>query len=74
MPVNLEIDYDKCTGCGDCVSKCPNQAVSLVDGKPVMVHPEDCDYCTNCEEICTSGAIRAPFEITMADDTPDTLD
>lgn len=67
MPVMLEIDYDKCTGCGDCVSKCPGQAVSMVDGKPEMSRPDSCDYCTDCEGFCPTGAIRAPFEIVMAD-------
>ena len=67
IPVMLEIDYDKCTRCGDCVSKCPGQAVSMVEGKPILSRPDNCDYCTNCEEFCTSGAIRAPFEIVMAD-------
>ncbi len=66
MPI-LEIDYDKCTGCGDCVSKCPGQAVSMVNGKPSLMRPDDCNYCTECEQFCTSGAIRAPFEIVMAD-------
>ncbi len=67
MPVMLEIDYDKCTGCGDCVSKCPGQAVSMVEGKPLLSRPDNCNYCTNCEGFCPSGAIRAPFEIVMAD-------
>lgn len=67
MSVILEIDYEKCTGCGECVSKCPNKAVSLVNGRPVLVLPGNCNYCTECEQFCTSGAIRAPFEILMAD-------
>ncbi len=67
MPVMLEIDYNKCDGCGTCVSKCPSQAVSLVNGKPSVVRPQDCNYCTECEQFCTTGAIRAPFEIVMAD-------
>ncbi|GEM_PF-1185038 len=67
LPVMLEIDYEKCTACGDCVSKCPGQAVSMVGGKPMLARPDNCDYCTDCEGFCPSGAIRAPFEIVMAD-------
>lgn len=63
----LEIDLEKCTGCGDCVEKCPGQAVGLVDGKPVVVRPEDCDYCTECEVFCTVGAISCPFEIILVE-------
>ena len=66
-PVMLEIDYDKCTGCGDCVTKCPGQAVTMLDGKPMLSRPGDCTYCTDCEGFCPSHAIRAPYEIIMAD-------
>ena len=66
-PVMLEIDYDKCDGCGTCVTMCPTQAVALVNGKPSVVRPDSCNYCTDCEQVCTTGAIRAPYEIVMAD-------
>ena len=65
MAVILEIDLEKCTGCGDCVVKCSVQAVELVNGKPVLVRPDDCDYCTECETYCTAGAISCPFEIIL---------
>jgi len=65
MAVILEIDLEKCTGCGDCVIKCSMQAVELVNGKPVMIRPDDCDYCTECETFCTTGAISCPFEIIL---------
>ncbi len=67
MPVILEIDLEKCTGCGDCVVKCPTHAVELVSGKPVMVRPDVCDYCTECETFCSVGAIRCPFEIILVE-------
>jgi len=60
-----EIDSEKCTGCGDCVEKCPTHAVTLVDGKSIIVRPEDCDYCTECEVLCPSGAVSCPFEIIL---------
>ncbi len=65
-----EIDSGKCTGCGDCVAKCPTHAVALVDGKSVIVRPEDCDYCTECEVLCPSGAVRCPFEIVLVEAEP----
>ncbi|MBI2847588.1 MAG: 4Fe-4S binding protein [Chloroflexi bacterium] len=67
MPSILEIDTKKCTGCGDCVVKCPVHAVEMVDGKAVVVHPEVCTYCTDCEALCGSGAISCPFEIILVE-------
>ncbi len=58
-----EIDLDKCTGCGDCVTECRANAIELVGGRAAVVRPQNCDYCTDCESICQAGAIRCPFEI-----------
>jgi len=30
LPGKAEIDVDKCTGCGDCISACPNHALEMV--------------------------------------------
>ena len=60
-----EIDINKCTGCGDCVDWCPAGVVSLLNGKAIVVRPDECHYCTDCEAICSSGAIRCPFEIIL---------
>lgn len=66
-----EVELEKCTGCGDCVDKCPSGAVKLVEGKAVVIRPEDCDYCTECETFCPSGAIRCPFEIILLQAEPE---
>ena len=60
-----EIDLEQCTGCGDCVEWCTTGAVELVNGKAVVVMPEDCHYCTDCEAVCSARAIRCPFEIIL---------
>ena len=62
-----EIDLEKCTGCGTCAAKCPVHAVVLIEGKAVIVDPEGCYYCTDCEEVCPAAAIRCPFEIILVD-------
>ncbi len=67
MWVVPEIDPDLCEGCGRCVVECPGKAVSLVSGRAVVIRPEDCSYCAECETICRSGAIRCPFEIVISD-------
>ncbi len=61
-----EVDRDKCTGSGNCVEQCPTDAVEMVEGKAMIVRPEDCNYCTECEAVCPSGAIKCPLEIVLA--------
>lgn len=36
---------DKCTGCGDCVDECPEEAI---EGKSKFIHMIDQDMCENC--------------------------
>ena len=33
---------------------------------PVIVRPQDCAYCGNCEEICPAGAIVLTYEIVAS--------
>ena len=61
-----QINLELCNGCGVCVSTCPSEAVALIDGWPVIVHPENCVYCGDCEELCPQGAISLPYEIVFA--------
>jgi formate hydrogenlyase subunit 6/NADH:ubiquinone oxidoreductase subunit I len=66
-PYAPQIDEKLCTGCGDCVSVCPAEALALQDGHALILNPEDCWYCGECEEMCPVGAISRSFEITFAD-------
>lgn len=54
MAVN--IDKDKCTGCGTCVEVCPTDALSLVDEKAVC-DPDLCIDCYICIPECPEEAI-----------------
>ena len=55
---NIVVDHDKCDGCGECVSVCPNDVFELNDeGKSEPVHAEDCDACCSCVESCPNEAI-----------------
>ncbi len=65
-----EIDLAACTRCGQCVAQCPTQAVEMRAVGPVIVRPQDCTYCTLCEDVCPVGAIACAFEITW--DVPTT--
>jgi Fe-S-cluster-containing hydrogenase component 2 len=52
----IYVDLEKCTGCGICLEACPVEAISMVDGKAVIV-ADDCLACEACARICPQEAI-----------------
>jgi len=56
-PVTTTIDPERCSGCGQCVSVCPDRTISLEEGRAV-VSGDRCLACGHCLAICPSGAIR----------------
>jgi ferredoxin len=46
-----------CKGCGTCVKICPNNALSLENGKAVVDH-KLCLLCGYCNPVCPEFAIR----------------
>ena len=65
MSVIPEIDREKCNGCGLCISVCLCKGLVLVDNKVTIIATVECDWCTICEAICPTGAIRCPYEIII---------
>ncbi len=63
------IDDQACTGCGECVARCPAHALDLGDGKATLVAPEMCSYCAECQDVCPAGAIALPYEIVFESET-----
>ncbi len=57
------INREVCTGCGDCITACPVDALGQVDGKADLIRPEKCTYCAACEDLCPVDAIALPFLI-----------
>lgn len=53
----VEVDKDKCTGCGECVDNCPAAVLELVDEKSDPVEMDECLGCETCVEVCPEGAI-----------------
>ena len=46
----------KCVGCGECVSHCSQQALSLIEEKAV-IDPERCIGCGECILVCPNEAV-----------------
>ncbi len=61
MANKINIDLDKCVGCGACESACPFGAISLKDGK-AAVDGEKCRFCGSCVEACPVKAISMQKE------------
>ena len=59
MPL-LEIDKDKCIGCGGCIDACPFGALSLVDN--MVVVNDKCTACGACLLACPVHALNLPQE------------
>jgi ferredoxin len=62
MPV---IDPNKCDGCGLCVGVCHLNALAIVNNIITIIGTVECDWCTDCELVCPTGAISCPFEIII---------
>lgn len=54
----IQIDEDKCTGCGQCILDCAEGALQLVDGKAKLVGEIFCDGLGACLSGCPTGALQ----------------
>lgn len=54
------VDDNICTGCGKCVEKCPEAAISLNDDGMALVDQDRCTGCGKCTKAC-------PFEAVTID-------
>jgi NAD-dependent dihydropyrimidine dehydrogenase PreA subunit len=53
----INIDQEKCTGCGICVPDCPEGALQVIDGKARLVGDLLCDGLGACLKSCPENAI-----------------
>ncbi len=53
----ITIDPDQCTGCGSCITGCPEGAIQMIDGKARLISDLFCDGLGACIGTCPFGAI-----------------
>lgn len=53
----IQIDQDKCNGCGACAAACHEGAIAMVDGKATLMRDDFCDGLGDCLPACPTGAI-----------------
>ena len=53
----IEINQDKCNGCGECADACHEGAIAMVNGKAQLMRDDYCDGLGDCLPACPTGAI-----------------
>jgi NAD-dependent dihydropyrimidine dehydrogenase PreA subunit len=53
----IEIDEERCDGCGQCVPECAEGALQIIDGKASVVADKFCDGLGACIGECPNGAL-----------------
>ena len=63
-PFRLEVKYDECAGCGDCIERCQMDALSLEDDVIAFIETR-CIGCGLCTTVCPTECltlVRVPEE------------
>ena len=53
----IQIDEDKCIGCGLCAKSCHEGAIGMIDGKAKLLRDDYCDGLGDCLPACPTNAI-----------------
>ena len=53
----IQIDEEKCNGCGACANACHEGAIDIINGKAELVREHFCDGLGDCLPECPTGAI-----------------
>ncbi|MCD8110385.1 MAG: ferredoxin family protein [Clostridiales bacterium] len=56
--MSIQINSERCVGCGCCAEVCPGTLISLTEGRVRMDYPRDCWGCASCIKECPNGAIE----------------
>lgn len=53
----IQINEEKCNGCGACAAACHEGAIGMVNGKAKLLRDDYCDGLGDCLPACPTGAI-----------------
>jgi len=62
----LELDREKCTGCGQCVEVCPRSVLAMRGGKAEIGDRDSCIECGACQRNCAFDAISVSSGVGCA--------
>ena len=54
----IEINEEKCNGCGACAKACHEGAIAIVNGKAKLMRDDYCDGFGDCLPTCPMDAIH----------------
>ena len=54
----IQIDEEKCNGCGACAAACHEGAIGMVNGKAKLLRDDYCDGLGDCLPACPTDAIH----------------
>lgn len=70
----IEIDAEKCNGCGGCAAACHEGAIAMIDGKAALMRDDYCDGLGDCLPACPVDAIHFVERETLAYDAAAVLE
>lgn len=62
----LQLNEDKCNGCGMCIKVCPHEVFALSERKSKISNIDRCMECGACAKNCSVGALRVATGVGCA--------
>lgn len=62
----LELNSDKCTGCGFCTTVCPHNVLEMQAKKVAVIDKNSCMECGACAKNCPFGALSVDAGVGCA--------